>query len=75
VKILATDAIDRRKNLITATSIGLGLGVMMVPEALAQLPVLARNILPSSVTVAGFCAIIMNNHIPDDSSEPSTTAI
>jgi xanthine/uracil permease len=34
VKILATDTIDRRKNLITATSIGLGLGlgVMMVPD-------------------------------------------
>lgn len=34
MKILATDTIDRRKNLITATSIGLGLGlgVMMVPD-------------------------------------------
>ena len=75
VKILTTDPIDRRKSLIIATSIGLGLGVMMVPEALAQLPPLAHNILSSSVTVAGFCAIIMSILIPDDSSEPSTTPI
>ena len=75
MKILTTDPIDRRKNLIIATSIGLRLGVMMVPEALVQLPPLARNILSSSVTVAGFCAIIMSIHIPDSSSESSTTPI
>jgi xanthine permease XanP len=69
VKILTTDAIDRRKSLIIATSLGLGLGVMMVPEALTQLPSLAANILSSSVTVAGFSAIIMSLLIPDTSAE------
>lgn len=64
VKILTSQPIDRRKSLIIATSLGLGLGVMMVPEALAQLPTLVRNILSSSVTVAGFCAIIMSLLIP-----------
>ncbi|WP_339720272.1 nucleobase:cation symporter-2 family protein [uncultured Paraglaciecola sp.] len=75
VKILTTDAIDRRKSLIIATSLGLGLGVMMVPEALTQLPPLAANILSSSVTVAGFCAIIMSLLIPDNSSQPTTSPI
>jgi xanthine permease XanP len=65
VKILTSEPIDRRKSLIIATSMGLGLGVMMVPEALGQLPPLARNILSSSVTTAGFCAIIMSVLIPD----------
>lgn len=78
LKILTTDAIDRRKSLIIATLIDLGLGVMMVPEAQAQLPALTRNILSSSVTVARFCAIIMSlliPEIPDDTSQTSTTSI
>jgi xanthine permease XanP len=75
VKILTSEPIDRRKSLIISTSLGLGLGVMMVPEALAQLPDLARNILSSSVTVAGFCAIIMSVAIPDPNRlKPSTKA-
>ncbi|ABG40741.1 uracil-xanthine permease [Paraglaciecola sp. T6c] len=65
VKILTSEPIDRRKSLIIATSLGLGLGVMMVPETLAQLPQLANNILSSSVTTAGFCAIIMSIAIPE----------
>ncbi|WP_166422840.1 nucleobase:cation symporter-2 family protein [Paraglaciecola sp. 20A4] len=66
VKILTSEPIDRRKSLIIATSLGLGLGVMMVPDALSQLPQLVNNILSSSVTTAGFCAIIMSILIPDN---------
>jgi xanthine permease XanP len=66
VKILTSEPIDRRKSLIIATSLGLGLGVMMVPDALAQLPQLVNNILSSSVTTAGFCAITMSILIPDN---------
>ena len=68
VKILTSEPIDRRKSLIIATSLGLGLGVMMVPDTLAQLPRLANNILSSSVTTAGFCAIIMSIAIPEPKS-------
>ncbi|MDO6841031.1 nucleobase:cation symporter-2 family protein [Paraglaciecola chathamensis] len=70
VKILTSEPIDRRKSLIIATSLGLGLGVMMVPETLAQLPQLANNILSSSVTTAGFCAIIMSIVIPEKKTPP-----
>lgn len=75
VKILTTAPNDRRKSLIIATSIGLGLGVMMVPEALSQLPPLAVNIFSSSVTVAGFCAILMSLLIPGYNSEAPTTPV
>lgn len=67
VKILTSEPIDRRASLIIATSMGLGLGVMMVPEALTQLPPLAKNIFSSSVTVAGFCAILMSVAMPSKS--------
>ena len=75
VKILTSEAIDRRKSLIIATSMGLGLGVMMVPAAVAQLPELAKNIFSSSVTVAGFCAILLSILIPEKSTEPQDLAI
>ena len=75
VKILTSEPIDRRKSLIIATSMGLGLGVMMVPTALAQLPDLAKNIFSSSVTVAGFCAILLSILIPEKSTVPQDLAI
>lgn len=65
IKILTSEPIDRRKGLIIATSMGLGLGVMMVPDVLLQMPLLVKNIISSSVTTAGFCAIIMSVLIPD----------
>ena len=71
VKILTSEPIDQRKSLIIATSMGLGLGVMMVPDALKQLPPLANNILSSSVTVAGFCAIVLSLLIPEKSTAKS----
>ena len=58
VKILTSDPIDRRKSLIISTSIGLGLGAMMVPEALAQLPPLARH----SFFLVYRCRVLCNNY-------------
>jgi xanthine permease XanP len=65
IKILASEEIDRRKSLIIATSLGVGLGVLVVPEALQQLPEAIKNVLSSSVTTAGFTAIFMTILLPD----------
>jgi len=72
LNILTSEPIDRRKSLIIATSLGLGLGVMMVPEILSNLPTLAKNILSSSVTVAGFSAIFLNILLPEQTNKPSS---
>jgi xanthine permease XanP len=69
LNILTSEPIDRRKSLIIASSLGLGLGVMMVPEILINLPTLAKNILSSSVTVAGFSAIILNLLLPEQTKK------
>ncbi|MDO6576800.1 nucleobase:cation symporter-2 family protein [Alteromonas stellipolaris] len=66
IKILASEPIDRRKSLIIATSLGTGLGVLMVPDAIQGLPVAFKNVLSSSVTSAGFTAIIMSILIPEN---------
>jgi xanthine permease XanP len=68
IKILASEPIDRRKSLIIATSLGAGLGVLMVPDALQGLPDMLKNMLSSSVTMAGFTAIVMSVLLPDTNS-------
>lgn len=70
VRILASEPLDRRKTLIIATSLGLGLGVMMVPDVLKEAPALIRNMFSSSITTAGATAIILVLLLPDpDKSE------
>jgi xanthine permease XanP len=68
IKILASEPIDRRKSLIIATSLGAGLGVLMVPDVLQGLPDMLKNTLSSSVTMAGFTAIVMSVLLPDTNS-------
>lgn len=65
VRILANEDLDRRKTLIIATSLGLGLGVMMVPDVVASMPSVLQNVLGSSVSAAGLTAIIMCLLIPE----------
>lgn len=66
IKILSTEKINRRSSLIIATSFGLGLGTMLVPDALSHLPNMLKNILSSPVSTAGFTAIIMTLILPDN---------
>jgi len=50
--------------LIIAVSLGLGLGVAMVPDALKELPKTIQNIFGSAITVSGLAAIILNLCLP-----------
>jgi len=72
IKIMASEPINRRNSLIISTSFGLGLGVMLVPDALAQLPIWLKNILSSSVTTAGFTAIFLTIVLPKENKESAT---
>lgn len=69
IQILSSEPIDRRKSLIIATSLGFGIGVMTVPEAISQLPKWLSDILSSPVTVAGFTAIILSLSMPEPKLE------
>ena len=64
IKILKRVKMNRRNMLIIAVSFGLGLGVMMVPEAVAQLPKVAKNIFGSAITLGGLSAIFLNLILP-----------
>ncbi|WP_317932616.1 nucleobase:cation symporter-2 family protein [Halioxenophilus sp. WMMB6] len=65
VSILSRERLDRRKTIIVASSLGLGLGSMMVPELLTQTPQLMQVIFSSSVAVAGLTAILLSLLLPE----------
>ena len=69
IKILNHVTLNRRNMLIIAVSFGLGLGVMMVPEAVAQLPKVAQNIFGSAITMGGLSAIFLNLVLPEIESD------
>jgi len=64
IKILKQVRLNRRNMMIIAVSLGLGLGVMMVPEVVAQLPKMAKNVLGSAITMGGLSAIFLNLILP-----------
>lgn len=68
LKLLASYALDRRSSLVTACSLGMAIGVMMVPEALSQLPKWLENILLSPVTSAGLTAVVLDLMLPGRAS-------
>jgi len=77
LKLLATYALDRRSSLVTACSLGMAIGVMMVPQSLSQLPNWLENILLSPVTSAGLVAVILDITLPgrhDDSEMKNNEA-
>ncbi|NJM97178.1 MAG: purine permease [Phormidesmis sp. RL_2_1] len=64
VKILSTVNLDKRASIILATSLGLGLGVSVVPDILEQLPALVKNIFSSGISTGGITALLLNILLP-----------
>ena len=65
IKILASQKIDNRSTLIIAVSLGLGLGVTMVPEVLKHFaPAEIKNVFASGITTGGLAAILLNLLLP-----------
>jgi xanthine permease XanP len=44
----------------------MGLGVIMVPDVLSQMPKLVQAIFSSAITTGGLAAIIMSTLLPED---------
>jgi len=64
IKIIATNVINRRGMIIMAISLGLGLGVIFVPQVLSHFPKLAQAIFGSAITTGGLTAILLNIILP-----------
>ena len=67
--IVLHEDLNRRNMVIIAVSLGLGLGVTMYPETLAQLPENVKMFAENAVIVTGFSALILNTIVPRDEME------
>lgn len=59
---------NRRNMVIVATSLGLGLGVEIVPEALQGLPEAAQTFFGEPVIMVGIIALLLNTFVPGEQS-------
>ncbi|MBM7541548.1 xanthine/uracil permease [Amphibacillus cookii] len=56
---------NSRNMLIIAVSLGVGVGLSLVPEATQQLPFNVQIVLTSGVVPAALLSIILNLLLPD----------
>ncbi|RZM76697.1 purine permease [Leptolyngbya iicbica LK] len=64
IKILSSVNLDKRASIILATSLGLGLGVSVVPDILEQMPPLVKSIFSSGISTGGLTALVLNMVLP-----------
>ena len=66
IRILASQEMTLRRVYIIAVSLGLALGVTLVPDATQHLPTFMKQVFTAPITLAGLSAIILSLVIPED---------
>ena len=70
IRILASQEIDKRKAIIIAVSLGLGIGISLVPDVLkgikeaGEVGKLIATIFGSAITTSGITAIVLSLVLP-----------
>jgi xanthine permease XanP len=65
VKIIASENLDRRATIIIAVSLATGLGVVFVPQLLANQPAIIKNMFSSATSTGGLTAILLSWLLPN----------
>lgn len=66
IRIIATSTINRRGVLIIAISLGLGMGVVLVPQVISAFNPFFKSMFASPITTGGLSAILLNIILPRD---------
>ncbi len=66
IRIIATSTINRRGVLIIAISLGLGMGVVLVPQVISAFNPFFSSMFGSPITTGGLTAIFLNIILPKD---------
>ncbi|MGG6264809.1 nucleobase:cation symporter-2 family protein [Leptolyngbya sp. AN03gr2] len=74
LNIVASSGMDRRSMIIVAVSLGLGLGVVFMPQIFANKPALFNNLFGSAISTGGLTAILLSWLLPQDLSTTTETA-
>ncbi|MCV2403118.1 purine permease [Marinomonas sp. C2222] len=69
IRILASQEMSLRTIYIIAVSLGLALGVTLVPNATQHLPALVKQVFSGPITVAGLTAIVLTLVIPEEKKQ------
>ena len=69
IRILASEPFTRKRIYVITLSIGLGMTVVTVPQALEPLPAVLQNIFGSAITTGGLIAILATLLIPESAPE------
>ncbi|MFA0404471.1 uracil-xanthine permease family protein [Vibrio sp. 10N.222.52.C12] len=78
IKIIANEKLDRRRIMTIAISLGLGLGVMLVPDLLKEAPKLVQSIFGSPVTMSGIAALVITglmSLVPETKAKSMTNSV
>ncbi|MEZ8858876.1 uracil-xanthine permease family protein [Vibrio sp. 10N.247.311.51] len=78
IKIIANEKLDRRRIMTIAISLGLGLGVMLVPDLLKEAPKLVQSIFGSPVTMSGIAALVITglmSLVPETKAKPISNVV
>ena len=73
LNIVVSAGLDRRSIIIVAVSLGLGLGVVFVPEVFADKPAIFNNLFGSAISTGGLTAILLSWLLPKFDEEVVTT--
>ncbi|MEM6462387.1 MAG: solute carrier family 23 protein [Pseudomonadota bacterium] len=65
IRILSCEPFTRKRIYVISLSLGFGLGVALVPEALQPLPEVLQRIFGSPITTTGIVAVLSSLVIPD----------
>ena len=66
IRIISTSILNRRGVLIIAISLGMGLGVILVPEIVQNFSPFFKSMFGSPITTGGLVAIFLNIILPRD---------
>lgn len=65
IRIIGSHQLTRKDTITVALSVGVGLGVQLVPDVLSFLPPLWRQIFSSGITTGGLTAILCGAFLPE----------
>ena len=65
IRIVAQETMTHKSALVLALSLAIGIGVELVPDALAALPASLKQVFSNGIIIGGLIAIIANLVIPE----------
>lgn len=66
LRMLGDVNMNRRNMIIIALSLGIGLGLKAVPDAVQHVPATIRMLLTTGLLPAAFLAIVLNMVLPEE---------